>query len=314
VTSHSADSELTERLWEELEAAFNGSVGPPLRVLLATDGSEEAAKARSLLARFPLPPGSAIRVVTILDALVWQVPQSLRGAEQEWANKLTEAACAELRRDGVEVSAATPRGAPAYEILAAADAFNADLIVMGSRGLSGLEGFLLGSVARNVAKHAKRPVLLGRELRHDLRRVLLALDGSTHAEHALRFTAKLPLPAGTQVVVATVVRPYEPYAATGPEFLTGLATIVEDVRKEQREQARLLVQGARNRLTRVGKDVVTVVREGDPSRELLALVESEQADLVIAGARGTSLIQGLLTGSVADRLLHACPCSILLVR
>ena len=41
---------------------------------------------------------------------------------------------------------------------------------------------------------------------------------------------------------------------------------------------------------------------GDPATEILALAEERQADLILAGARGASFVEGLLMGSVADRL------------
>ena len=66
------------------------------------------------------------------------------------------------------------------------------------------------------------------------------------------------------------------------------------------------------------------MREGDPAQEILKLgAEPEpvtsakpevEADLIIAGARGVSLLERLTVGSVADRLLKHAPCSVLLVR
>ena len=58
---------------------------------------------------------------------------------------------------------------------------------------------------------------------------------------------------------------------------------------------------------------VPAVLEGDPAGEVLRLAQTRGADLVIAGARGVSMIEGLLVGSVADRLLRKMPCSVLLV-
>jgi nucleotide-binding universal stress UspA family protein len=52
---------------------------------------------------------------------------------------------------------------------------------------------------------------------------------------------------------------------------------------------------------------------GDPATEILRVAEERNADLVVAGARGVSLIERLLVGSVADRLLKEAPCSVLIV-
>jgi nucleotide-binding universal stress UspA family protein len=281
-------------------------------VLLAVDGSDEAGAAQRLLASLPLPPGSAVHLVTVLDAHAWQVPVSLRGAEQEWAQKVVERAQVSLPGTGIEFSHATPRGAPAHEILAAAEQFGAELIVVGSRKQGGLESFLLGSVARNVAQHARVPVLLAREPVSGLSRLLLAVDDSPFADHAVRLAARLPLPTGIRITVAHVIRPYEPYAATGPEILAGIGTVIEDVRREQREEAARLVEGAQRQLARCGKSADFLVREGDPAHELIEAAQEVQADLLISGARGSSVIKELIVGSVADRLMKSAPCSVLL--
>ena len=302
-----------EELWRELTAAYAAGCPAPLRVLLAVDGSEEAGAAQHLLSMLPLLPGSSIHLATVLDAPAWQVPVSLRGAEQEWAEKVIERARAALAREGLEITASTPRGAPANEILAAARESGAELIVLGSRGKKGVEGFLLGSIARNVAQHARVPVLVAREPVRSLASIVVAVDDSDHADHAVRLAARLPLPADARITVVHVLRPYEPYAAAaGAEILSGLGTIIEDVRREQREEAARLIEGAHNRLARCGREAHLVVREGDPAQELLLVAEEEQADLIIAGARGISVIEGLLVGSVADRLLKDANCSVLL--
>ena len=56
-----------------------------------------------------------------------------------------------------------------------------------------------------------------------------------------------------------------------------------------------------------------VVRVGDPADEILHLATEQDADLILCGARGVSLIRGLLVGSVADRLLQSAATSVLIV-
>jgi nucleotide-binding universal stress UspA family protein len=55
------------------------------------------------------------------------------------------------------------------------------------------------------------------------------------------------------------------------------------------------------------------VRTGNPATEILELAERRRADLIVAGARGVSLLEGLLVGSVAERLLREARCSVLIV-
>jgi nucleotide-binding universal stress UspA family protein len=249
--------------------------------------------------------------VTVLDALEWQVPESLKGAEQLWGRSITHGVEARLEREGIQLTCGSPRGVPAVEILSTADAFHADLIVVGSHGRKRLERFLLGSVAENVAKHATCPVLIARTPLHGLREVVLAIDDSPHSKRALRLAGHFPLPTAANLTVCHVVRPYTP--PMGPEYLPDISELIADVRQQQQGDAEALVARAAKSLEQWGKTTKAVVRHGDPATEVLELITEQQADLVIVGARGLSAIQALLVGSVADRILKTAPCSVLLV-
>ena len=284
----------------------------PIRVLLATDGSKEADAAQELLLHFAFPAGSAVEVMTVLDALPWQVPASLRGAEKEWAQRTVKAAGESFREKGVALSERIVRGEPAHEILQQAAASPVDLVVVGATGRTGLAGVVLGSVARNVAQHAVCSVLVGRRPLHQQRKVVLALDESENAQEALAFAAILPLPRDTEIVLCYVARPYQ-YAAMN-EYIPSMLELLQDTWQEQHENGQKLLVKARAFLEEQGKRVTTIIRDGDPARELTRLAEQIDADLIIAGARGVSRIEGLLLGSVADRLLKQATSSVLIVR
>src|SRR5262249_39640581 len=115
------------------------------------------------------------------------------------------------------------------------------------------------------------------------------------------------------LLVAHVCRPYHPRPAilsTDPE---GHREAILAVQQEREAAGRRLLEDARARLTAAGRRTETVLREGDPTEQLQALAAERGADLILAGARGASLIEGLLVGSVADRLLKSPTCSVLLV-
>lgn len=133
-----------------------------MRILFATDGSESAGAAGQFLAALPLPPGTRVQVVCVTDSFIEGVLQQIQDRARSWAQRVVNDAAAKLGREGVEVSGVIRTGDAAAEILAAARELGADLLVVGSRGLSGLEGLWLGSVARNVAKHAPCPVVVAR--------------------------------------------------------------------------------------------------------------------------------------------------------
>ena len=74
-------------------------------------------------------------------------------------------AAAELRGRVTRVTRATPTGTPAGEIVSVARELDADLVVVGARGLGGIERLLLGSVSERVLRDARCPVLIVKGLR-----------------------------------------------------------------------------------------------------------------------------------------------------
>jgi nucleotide-binding universal stress UspA family protein len=60
--------------------------------------------------------------------------------------------------------------------------------------------------------------------------------------------------------------------------------------------------------------IETALCEGDPAEEVLKWAERHDTDLIVAGSRGLSQVRGWLYNSVSRRLVHAAPCSVLIVR
>jgi len=88
---------------------------------------------------------------------------SRRRAEREDASELLERVIAEVATEGdrdVEISRSVVEGSAASALVAAAE--SADLLVIGSRGLGGFRGLLLGSVSQQCAHHASCPVVIVR--------------------------------------------------------------------------------------------------------------------------------------------------------
>jgi len=284
------------------------------KILLATDGSEHAQDAARLLASLPLAAGTQIDVVVVVDPGVEALLDGDPAEHRQQVLAIAEGTAATLRREGVEATAHVLAGDADHQLILAADDWKTDLLVIGSRGLTGLADFLLGSVARNVAKHAHCSVLVARAPEHGLQRVLLALDGSEHAAQAAELAGCLPLPSGTAFDLVHVVRPPRP-ALSADYFSDGyLAEALIEGEKEQVEWSTQMLGSVSEKFAAQGREANVVVRRGDPATEVLAVATEKGSDVIIAGAKGESLIEHLLTGSVADRLLKKATCSVLLVR
>jgi nucleotide-binding universal stress UspA family protein len=145
------------------------------RIVIAEDGSSAAAVARRVVSGHPFA-ARPVRVVSVahvpppwyaaMSPLTTEVSleawdDSLR-IQREEHEQLVETAASELGMGGRDVEREVRVGDPAGEIVAAASEWNADLIAMGTRGRTGLQRLLLGSVARNVLQHAPCSVLVAR--------------------------------------------------------------------------------------------------------------------------------------------------------
>jgi nucleotide-binding universal stress UspA family protein len=146
------------------------------RILLATDGSRSAEGAASLLETWPIFKGAVVHVVTVAEpSYPWWatgpdvaapivapiVLEALDEAREE-RRKLADAMAMRLRSAGFEADAEMREGSAAQEILAAAAAWGAELVLVGTHGRTGLARIALGSVARNVLHHARTSVLVVR--------------------------------------------------------------------------------------------------------------------------------------------------------
>ena len=153
-----------------------------------------------------------------------------------------------------------------------------------------------------------------------IRRVVLATDGSKHARAALAFAGRLAWPAGTTIWVAGVVgepTPSEPtvgwLAAKGVD---DWRRFLERIHLDELEQAHRDVADGAAALRRrhPAVRVEEVVRIGAPATEILAQAEEVGADMIVAGARGRTLLRGILLGSVSEALASEAPCPTLIVR
>jgi nucleotide-binding universal stress UspA family protein len=136
------------------------------RIVIATDGSKAAQHAAEEALELARETGAVVTFVTVRQ------PISLLGApyyQTELTRQLAPARAAldgarrEAEARGINADYEILEGDPAREILAIARARDAELIVVGSRGLGTMAGALLGSVSRAVVRDADRPVLVVKE-------------------------------------------------------------------------------------------------------------------------------------------------------
>ena len=147
------------------------------RLLIGVDGSPHSRRAVEFVTRLAPPPGGRATVLRVIEpahlpslallpggvrADLARQAAALHAARIQAARSDVELAAAILKRSGWRARGEIREGVPLQNLLAAIEWTRADLLVVGARGRSGAERFLLGSVADAVTKHAPISVLIVR--------------------------------------------------------------------------------------------------------------------------------------------------------
>jgi nucleotide-binding universal stress UspA family protein len=146
-------------------------------LLIGLDGSVHARRAVEFVSGLDVPDGGAVTLATVLESLrpvsMRLLPASVRGAigdqlaafeaeRRQAAQRAIDGAARRLKRAGWAVEVQVRLGIPLVELLAATRAVHADVLVLGARGVGGLERLLLGSVAEGALSRSPVSVLVVR--------------------------------------------------------------------------------------------------------------------------------------------------------
>ncbi len=134
------------------------------KILVPIDGSPHADKAIRCAADLSKRYGSKLILLHVIPVRVYAFAEvgAVLSEDMEEGEEILRRGMELARSLGAEADQRLKRGIPAEEILRAAEEERVDLIAIGSRGLSGVKAFLLGSVSDKVSHHAKCPVLIVR--------------------------------------------------------------------------------------------------------------------------------------------------------
>lgn len=201
------------------------------------------------------------------------------------------------------------REPPFLEIVHAARAENAGLIVVGAHGGHFLHRLLVGTTAERVVRHADRPVLVVKQPPQGLyRKVLVPVDFSALSEAALAFATKLAPQADV-----SVVHSYELWFESWIGFGKDLDERVLALRDQIEREARNRLAEAVSRAGLEPKSTPQLVRYGYPGRIITHVAQDRGVDLIVMGTHGRSMLEQALLGSVAEHVLKECQCDVLLV-
>lgn len=288
----------------------------PFSVLVATDGSRPARDAVEAATRFPWPRGARAHGLIARRGLAPEGPAALEVAVGREVARIAAETREALAVRWPDAEVTIVGRAPVDAILHRARTLGAGAIVVGSRGHGLVGRLLLGSVSRGVLRRAVCPVLVVRGRAAALAHLVVGIDGSAHARHAVDFVAGLEPPRDGQVTVVRVVELVRP-PSMGLMPAKVRATLAEQVRIANAQRvapATREMEAAVATLRQAGWRARGIVRSGPPLEELLRAVRTTRAHVLVLGARGVGGVERLLLGSVAEGALTRSPVSVLIVR
>lgn len=311
-----------------------------MKILIGYDGSECADAALDDLSQAGLPPSGEIHILSIAELWLPPPPPSAYEIVEEAKNATSPAdlqrdfsrhcaaakkmlVLAERARDRVQtlypdwkVSADSSCGSPTWELVAKADQWKPDLVVVGSHGRTALGRFVLGSVSQGVLTEARCSVRIARgrvEEPNAPVRIIVGTDGSPASEVALRAVAARNWPPHSEVKVVMVDDPL------APEFLGKVIPPLREMLEEERQQEQAWVEKISKQsveiLRNAGIKVTCVLREGDPKQELCKAAEEWNAGCIFVGSAGFSnRLERFVLGSISGAVAARAHCSVEVVR
>ncbi len=292
-----------------------------MKILLATDGSEYSKGAARFLRSMNL---SAEDEITIFHALYW-IPflydresyyDTLKEIKRDIAPRIIDSVSEILKPVNAKISTAIIEGPPEECIINAAMDSGMDMIVMGARGIRGIETLFIGSITRKVAIMSPEPVLVTKlplSKNPEELKILFATDGSDYARATGEFLSKMPFHDNTKITIANVM-PLDfldiPDTIV-PEVIEKTIEIADKMRSMRFSASQRIVDQAREYLIKRFKNIKVLSEGGHPSAEILKAAERLETDLIAVGCRGIRGIKGMM-GSVSRNILMQSRCSVLI--
>ncbi|MEO1069152.1 MAG: universal stress protein [Cyanobacteria bacterium J06638_6] len=278
------------------------------KILLADSGTGNTEAMMKALMEIPLVQRAS---VTVLHVVPSQVSAETMAERWETGGRTLATAITNLNLDPSKVNAVLREGDPKDVVIQVADEVDADLIIMGSRGLQGLKAILENSVSQYVFQLSSRPMLLVKDDLYSIRpvkRVMVAMDKSDSAKEGLNIAISLlrDVKGGELTLVHTVsslkTKPFD-VAATDPNQDPILTAALSEVK-------------------RYGINYKLSAPEGKPGRRICELAEERNMDLIILGspdrrptiAKGLPDLDKVLGESLTDFVRVYAPCPVLLTR
>lgn len=292
-----------------------------MKILLPTDGSEYSEGAARFLTALDLSPQDEVNVFHVISGVPFKDDRdsyhsAVRKIRQEIAPRILDSTVEILRPLKARVSTALVDGYPGKSVIDVAMDTDADLVVMGARGLKSVKSFFLGSVTRWVAINSPKPTLVIKPPQWqapEKMRVLFATDGSECAYTAGKFLASVPFREDAEVTILNVIWSAlsdipERYAM---EVNERMKEVVARSRTEEYADSERVIEETGKILAKRFAKIDGMTKSGDAAHEILENAEKLGADIIAVGSRGLRGLKGMM-GSVSRNVLGHSKCSVLI--
>ena len=293
------------------------------RILFATDFSRWARRAEDYACTLACSWRASLTVLSVAE-----FPPGLNpdyAVNQQYLADLLKHASSQLvdlksraERRGIAVTTRVATGIPSEEVITAARAEDSDLIVVGTRGKTGLAHVLLGSTAERVIRGAPCPVLAVRTEPTDtedegvlsrpvtLERILVPIDFSDCSLDALEYAVVVAQQAKASLMLLHVLEP----VSYGLDFTLGQSR----TRHLEVESWTKRLGELTSALKAAHVPVASQLRGGFPADSILDSAQTIPCDLIVMGTHGRRGISHTVSGSVAEAVLRKGRCPVLTVR
>lgn len=288
--------------------------GTATKILVGIDGSKQNRAAVGWALREARVRHDEVIAVHAwhLPALVYYAPGYVPIATDEMAEegtKLLQAVVGDVPgHEDVKVEMRVVHGSARSALSHIAEEPGVGMVVVGTRGHGTAPAALLGSVSHGLSHHCPRPLVVvpgsryGIDVPASVRRIVVGVDGSQGAEHALRWAADEAKLHGAHLDVVTAWS----WSASPAERI---ADVVPggSLEAAAREVLRRSIAGLADNGVRVNDSV----REGHAPAVLLDM--AEDADLLVVGSRGRGRTAEMVLGSTSHHCIHRSPIPVAVV-
>ena len=277
-------------------------------ILLADSG---IGNTREMMKRLMQIPRIERSHITILHVVPSQSTAAAMAESWEKGGRTLAEAVSELKLDPARVTAVLREGEPKDLVGKVADEIDADLVIMGSRGLKGLKAIMGNSVSQYVFQLSSRPMLLVKDDLYSIqavRRLLVALDKSDSAKQSLDVAIDLAKDIeGSEIILVHSV--------------SKLNAKLEEVVRDNPEKDPVLADAV-TKVRQAGIRYRCVAPEGKPGQRICELADQLNVNLLILGspdrrpsiAKGMPDLDRLLGESLSDYVRVYANCPVLLTR